>query len=162
MSNSTAAKRYAIALFDLAQQHNEIQAVENDLRELNVVWKGNKDLKTLFTSPKLSIDKKKELVRQIFSNANPIVIKTLLVLIDKKRLSEVTNIIEEFMTRELTEVERANVSTVFAKNVGKQSLRIQNIVDPSIIGGIRVQIGNRIYDSTLSTKLDRLKRNLIG
>lgn len=100
------------------------------------------------------------------------------MLIDKKRLSEVTNIIEEFMTlsneaqgvadakvyttRELTEVERANVSTVFAKNVGKQSLRIQNIVDPSIIGGIRVQIGNRIYDSTLSTKLDRLKRNLIG
>lgn len=59
MSNSTAAKRYAIALFDLAQQKNEIQAVENDLRELNVVWKGNKDLKTLFTSPKLSIDKKK-------------------------------------------------------------------------------------------------------
>ncbi|NME05740.1 F0F1 ATP synthase subunit delta [Psychrobacillus sp. BL-248-WT-3] len=178
MSNSTVAKRYAIALFDLAQQKNEIQAVENDLRELNVVWKGNKDLKTLFTSPKLSIDKKKELVRQIFSNANPIVINTLLVLIDKKRLSEVTNIVEEFMTlsneaqgvadakvyttRELTEVERANVSSVFAKNVGKQSLRIQNIVDPSIIGGIRVQIGNRIYDSTLSTKLDRLKRNLIG
>ncbi|MEI4768898.1 F0F1 ATP synthase subunit delta [Psychrobacillus sp. FJAT-51614] len=178
MSNSTAAKRYAIALFELAQQKNELQSVENDLRELKVVWNGNKDLKTLFTSPKLSLDKKKELIREIFSNANPIVINTLLVLIDKKRLGEVSNIISEFMalsneaqgiaeakvytTRELTEEERASVSSVFAKNVGKQSLRIQNIVDPSIIGGIRVQIGNRIYDSTLSTKLDRLKRNLIG
>lgn len=178
MSNSTAGKRYAIALFELAQQKNELQSVENDLRELKVVWNGNKDVKTLFTSPKLSLAKKKELIREIFTNANPIVVNTLLVLIDKKRLDEVSNIISEFMalsndaqgiadakvytTRELTEQERANVSTQFAKNVGKQSLRIQNIVDPSIIGGMRVQIGNRIYDSSLSTKLDRLKRNLIG
>lgn len=178
MSNSAAAKRYAIALFELAQQKNELQSVENDLRELKLVWNGNKDVKTLFTSPKLPLDKKKELIREIFSNANPIVVNTLLVLIDKKRLGEVSDIITEFMalsneaqgvaeakvytTRELTEQERANVSAVFAKNVGKQSLRIQNIVDPSIIGGMRVQIGNRIYDSSLSTKLDRLKRNLIG
>ena len=178
MSNSAAAKRYAIALFDLAKEKNELPAVENDLRELNLVWNGNKDVKALFTSPKLSIEKKKVLIREIFSNANPIVINTLLVLIDKKRLNEVSNIISEFMTlyadaqgvasakvystRELTEAERENISSVFAKNVGKQSLRIQNIVDPSIIGGLRVQIGNRIYDSSLSTKLDRLKRNLIG
>jgi F-type H+-transporting ATPase subunit delta len=178
LSNPTAAKRYAIALFELAQQKNELRSVEEDLRELKLVWNSNKELKDLFTSPKLSLDKKKELIRQIFANANPIVIHTLLVLIDKKRLGEVALIINEFMTlsneaqgvaeakvystRELTEVERNNVSTVFAKNVGKQTLRIENIVDPSIIGGLRVQIGNRIYDSSLSTKLDRLKRNLIG
>ncbi|WP_391119965.1 F0F1 ATP synthase subunit delta [Psychrobacillus sp. L3] len=178
MSNSTAAKRYAIALFELAQQKNELRSVEEDLRELKIVWNANKELNTLFTSPKLSLDKKKELIRQIFTTANPIVINTLLVLIDKKRLGEVGNIINEFMTlsneaqgvadakvystRALTEEERTNISIAFAKNVGKQSLRIENIVDPSIIGGIRVQIGNRIYDSSLSTKLDRLKRNLIG
>lgn len=178
MSNSTAAKRYAIALFELAQQKNELRSVEEDLRELKAVWNGNKELKSLFTSPKLSLDKKKELIRQIFANANPIVINTLLVLIDKKRLGEVALIINEFMTlsneaqgvadakvystRELTEEERASISSVFAKNVGKHSLRIENIVDPSLLGGVRVQIGNRIYDSTLSTKLERLKRNLIG
>ena len=178
MSNSTVAKRYAISLFDLATEKNEVQAVENDLRELKVVWNGNKDVKTLFTSPKLSLNKKKELIRQIFANANPIVINTLLVLIDRNRLAVVSDIISEFMilsneaqgvaeakvytTRALTEEQRTNISSVFAKNVGKQSLNIQNIVDPSIIGGIRIQIGNRIYDSTLITKLDRLKRNLIG
>ena len=135
-------------------------------------------MKTLFTSPKLSIEKKKELIREIFSQANPIVINTLLVLIDKKRLIEVPAIISEFMelsadaqgvaeakvytTRPLSEVERAKISIAFANNIGKQSLRIENIVDPSILGGMRVQIGNRIYDSSLSMKLDRLKRNLIG
>jgi F-type H+-transporting ATPase subunit delta len=178
LSNSTVAKRYAIALFELAQQKKELRSVEKDLRELKIVWTGNKDLKELFTSPKLTLDKKKVLIREIFTNANPIIINTLLVLIEKKRLDEVISIINEFMelsnnaqgvaeakvysTRELTEDERARISTVFSKNVGKQSLRIENIVDPSLLGGIRIQIGNRIYDSSLSTKLDRLKRNLIG
>lgn len=178
MSNSTVAKRYAIALFELAQQKNELSSVEEDLRELKLVWNSNKELNALFTSPKLSLDKKKSLIREIFANANPIVINTLQVLLDKKRLDEAEYIINEFMvlsneaqgvaeakvysTRELTEEERSSISTVFAKNVGKQSLRIENIVDPSIIGGVRVQIGNRIYDNSLSTKLERLKRNLIG
>ena len=53
---------------------------------LKLFGMATKMLKTLFTSPKLSIDKKKELIREIFANANPIVINTLLVLIDKKRL----------------------------------------------------------------------------
>ena len=55
-----------------------------------------------------------------------------------------------------------SISTTFAKKVGKQSLRIENIIDPTLIGGIRLQIGNRIYDSSLSGKLERLKKDLIG
>ena len=60
MSNSTVAKRYAIALFELAQQKKELRSVETDLREFKIVWTGNKDLKELFTSPKLTLDKKKD------------------------------------------------------------------------------------------------------
>lgn len=51
---------------------------------------------------------------------------------------------------------------LFAKLVGKQSLNITNEVDPSLLGGIRVQIGNHIYDSSVANKLERLKRELIG
>ena len=50
------------------------------------------------------------------------------------------------------------ISSAFAAKVGKQSLRIENIIDPTLIGGIRLQIGNHIYDSSLSGKLERLKR----
>ena len=67
-----------------------------------------------------------------------------------------------YSTRPLTEKESDAISSVFAQKVGKQSLRIENIIDPSLIGGIRLQIGNRIYDSSLSTKLERLKLDLIG
>ena len=96
-------------------------------------------------------------------------------MLEKKRINEIVNIVDEFIdfandaagiaeakvysTRPLTEDESAAISTAFAKKVGKQSLRIENIIDPTLIGGIRLQIGNRIYDSSLASKLERLKRD---
>ncbi len=51
--------------------------------------------------------------------------------------------------------------SAFAKKIGKQSLRINNIIDPALIGGIRLQIGNRIFDSSLANKLERLQRDML-
>jgi F-type H+-transporting ATPase subunit delta len=178
VSQSTAAKRYAIALFQLAQQHNQLASIEEDLREVKVVFKENRELQAMLTSPKLSLDRKKELIRELFSQANPFVVNTLQVLLDRKRINETVAVAVEFetlsneaqgiadakvfSTRPLTDDERTAISTAFAHKVGKQSLRIENEIDPSILGGIRLQIGNRIFDSSISAKLDRLKKQLIG
>ena len=178
MSQSTAAKRYALALFQLAQKHNQLTSVEEDLREVKVVFKENRELQALLASPKLSLDRKKELIRELFGQANPLVVNTLQVLIDRKRINETVAVATEFATlsneaqgiaeakvfstRPLTDTERADISSAFAQKVGKQSLRIENVIDPSLIGGIRLQIGNRIFDSSVSAKLDRLKKQLIG
>lgn len=178
MSKSAVAKRYAIALFELAQESNTLASTREDLLEIKTAWKQDADVQALFASPKLSFDKKKELIRTVFGSASPAVVNTLLFLVEKKRLKELPAIVEEFIalsndaqgiaeatvysTRSLTDEERAHISSAFAKEVGKSSLNIHNVVDPSLIGGLRIQIGNRIYDNTLSSKLNRLKRNLIG
>ena len=102
---------------------------------------------------------------------------TMFVLLEKKRLNEIINFVDEFVdfvndaagiadakvysTRPLTESETAAISSAFAKKIGKQSLRIENIIDPALIGGIRLQIGNRIFDSSLANKLERLQRNML-
>ncbi|MET0786002.1 MAG: F0F1 ATP synthase subunit delta [Paenisporosarcina sp.] len=178
MSQSAAAKRYALALFQLAQEHNQLTHVEEDLREVKVVFKGNSELQAMLASPKLTLDRKKELVRELFGKANPLVVNTLQVLIDRKRINETVEVANEFATlsneaqgiadakvystRPLTDDERASISSAFAKKIGKQSLRIENEIDPSLLGGIRVQIGNNIFDSSISAKLDRLKKQLIS
>lgn len=178
MSQSSAAKRYAIALFELAQKHNQLASVEEDLREVKVVFKENRELQSMLASPKLTLTRKKELIRELFGKANPLVVNTLLVLIDKKRIIETVAVAAEFetlsnaaqgiadakvfSTRPLTDDERASISSGFAHKVGVQSLRIENEIDSSLIGGIRLQIGNRIFDSSVSAKLDRLKKQLIG
>ena len=178
MSQSTAAKRYALALFQLAQKNDQLAHVEEDLREVKAVFKENGDLQALLALPKLSADRKKEIIRELFANANPLVVNILQVLIDSKRINETVAVATEFAalsndaqgiadakvfsTRPLTDVERTSISTAFAHKVGKQTLRIENEIDPSLIGGIRLQIGNRIFDSSVSAKLDRLKKQLIG
>ena len=175
---SQVAERYALALFQTAQKHDAAASVEQDLREVKKVFLQNPELQSLIGSPKLSADQKKNLITELFGQAHVFVVNTMQILTERKRLDEVIAMVDSFIelsndaqgiedakvysTRPLTEEERASISSVFAKKIGKQTLRIENVIDPSLIGGLRLQIGNRIYDSSVSTKLARLQRQLIG
>lgn len=177
MSKSIVANRYALALFKAAQENGQIDEVQQELTEIKKVFQNNPALDQLLHTPKLSNTKKKELLAQILNGANPLVQNAFLVLLDKKRIDEVLNFVDEFTTiandaagvadakvysiHALTEDETQAISATFAVKIGKRSLRIENIIDPSLIGGIRVQIGNQIFDSSLSGKLDRLRKDLI-
>lgn len=178
MSNSTVAKRYAQALFELAQQKNILAEVGADLNELTKVLESSPELLTLLSVPKFSIERKKQMVAEIFVGSTTEFIHTIQLLVEKKRINEVKNLTEAFVnlaaqaqgtaeatvysTRVLSAEESASISAAFAKRVGKQSLTITNEIDPSLLGGIRIQIGNHIYDSSVVSKLERLKRELIG
>lgn len=175
---SQAAERYALALFQTAQKHQVTAEIEQDLREVKKVFVMNPDLYNLMVSPKLSAEKRVNLINELFKQGNKFVINTIQLIAERKRLNELGELVDAYITlsnnaqgiqdakvystRPLTEEERASISTVFAQKIGKQTLRIENIVDPSLIGGLRLQIGNRIYDSSVSTKLARLHRELIG
>ncbi len=178
MSQSVAAKRYALALFELAQQNGQITPIQEELHELKKVFQDNKGLGQLLESPKLSMAKKKELLGDLFKGANQLILNALYVLLDGKRINEVIHFVDEFntfandaigvaeatvySTLPLTDQQSQSISNAFAQKVGKQSLKITNIIDPSLIGGIRLQMGNQIYDSSVSAKLEHLKRDLIG
>lgn len=178
MSKSVVAKRYGVALFELAQEKGQIDTIQQELLELKKVFQMNQELEQLLNNPKLAMTKKKELLANLFQKANPLIQNTLYIMLEKNRLAETVNTIDEFIehaneaagvaeakvfsTRALTEEESQGISTAFAGKVGRQSLQIENIIDPTLIGGIRVQIGNHIYDGSLSGKLERMQRDLIG
>ncbi|MBZ5202107.1 F0F1 ATP synthase subunit delta [Planomicrobium chinense] len=175
---SQASERYALALFQIANKHDASEEVEADLREVKKVFVDNPVLLNLLGSPKLSAEKRKNAISELFAQGNEYVVNTLQLLAERRRLEEVADVVDQYisLTNEakgiedakvysvspLTEEERASISSTFAKKIGKQSLRIENIIDPSLIGGLRLQIGNRIYDSSISSKLERLQRQLIG
>lgn len=175
---SQVAKRYAEALFQLAQSQNALAEVSADLKELTKAFEASPELVALLQAPKISSDNKKAMVSNILSGAHQAVVNTLHLLIDKKRMNEVSLVAEEFQalaaaaqgaaeatvfsTRTLTDAERAEISAAFAKLVGMEKLEITNVIEPSLLGGVRVQIGNYIYDSTVASKLEGLKRTLVG
>jgi F-type H+-transporting ATPase subunit delta len=178
MSNSMVAKRYASALFQIAKEQQILSTVEEELRVVKEVLQYNTDLKAVLKSSKLTIDKKKEVIKAAFVSINSYVLNTLLILIDRHREDEIVEVVDQFIElsnnemgiaeaevfsiRPLTDAERAAISTTFAAKVGKKSLRIENIVDSELLGGVKLRIGNRIYDGSLRGKLNRLERKLLS
>ena len=175
---SQVAKRYAEALFELANDKGIVAEVSTDLKELKTVFASNKELMSVLVAPKVSVQTKKQMLSNLFASANPVVLNTLHLLMDKKRITDVLVIADDFealaaqaaktakatvvSTRELTAAEREEISSTFGKLVGVEKLEITNEIDLSVIGGVRVQIGNYIYDSTVASKLEGLKRKLVG
>ena len=178
MSHSTVAKRYAQSLFQLALQQNVVSEVGQDLQELTKALRENGEILEVLNIPTIENAKKKAIISEVFANANKVLVDTLHLLIDKKRINEIPAIAAEFKnlsaeaqgfaeatvysTRPLNEEEVAEISVAFGKLVGKEKLNITNEVNPSLLGGVRVQIGNIIFDNTVVSKLEGLKRSLVG
>ncbi|MBE3569091.1 MAG: ATP synthase F1 subunit delta, partial [Bacillales bacterium] len=123
------------------------------------------------------MSQKKELVKEAFSTASPFIVNTLLIMMENHREDNLLEMAEEYIVlannergiaeatvtsvRPLNEEEKSSLSSVLAEKIGKQTLEIENIVDPNLLGGLKVRIGNRILDGSLRGKLDRLKQ-MIG
>lgn len=178
MSNSAVAKRYALALFQLSKEHQLLDKTEAELRVVKEVITNTPGLTALLKSPKLSIVKKKEILTEAFTSVSPFVLNTLMVLIDRHREEHIGAVADHFIdlayeekgiaeaevysVRPLTDAESDSISSVFAGKVGKKALIIDNIVDSNLLGGIKLRIGNRIFDGSLRGKLDRLQRQLLS
>ncbi|MBS4200694.1 F0F1 ATP synthase subunit delta [Bacillus sp. FJAT-49732] len=178
MSQNIVAERYALALFQLAKEHNLVQQIEEELRVVRKSVSENASFITLLTSPNLSLHEKKNVLQTVFTNVSPFVSHTLQLLIDRHRQSDILDVAEAFIelankengvaeatvysTRPLTATEVESISASFAPKVGRRSLNIENIVDTNLLGGLKIRIENRIYDGSLRGKLDRLERTLIS
>ncbi|KGX93891.1 F0F1 ATP synthase subunit delta [Pontibacillus halophilus JSM 076056 = DSM 19796] len=178
MSNVTAAKRYAGALFQLGQEKSKLEVFEQELREIQQVFNSNIELMNFLEHPRVELEKKKEIVTNAMGTVSVEVKNTINILLDRHREAIIPEMANQFFhlyneaegiaeatvysVRELTEEEKKSISEQFAKRVNKSTLRIHNVVDSSIIGGIKLKIGNRIYDGSVSGKLERMERELVS
>ncbi|MBN8210959.1 F0F1 ATP synthase subunit delta [Bacillus sp. NTK071] len=173
------AKRYAGALFDIARENDNVEQVKNELVVVKEVFNQTPDLMNVFEHPKFTTAQKKELIQTSFgATLSTSVMNTLLTLIERKRVAIVFDLVSQFerfayeqqqtaaakvfSVKPLSEEEQTKISAVFAKRVGKTTLRIENVIDPTLIGGIKVRIGNRIFDGSISGKLKRMERELVS
>lgn len=145
---------------------------------MNEVFTKDKELLGFLAHPKMTSGAKREVLANAFTGLSSSVQNTLMLMVERHRTDEVTAMAQEFIelaneensvadatvytVNPLTEAEAKAVSSAFAAKIGKRNLRITNITDSNIIGGIKLQIGNRIYDGTISGKLDRLSKQLLG
>ncbi|MCF6410928.1 F0F1 ATP synthase subunit delta [Pseudalkalibacillus salsuginis] len=173
------AKRYASALFEVAQGRNALDQVEKELVSVKSVIQENKQLLTILNHPKISSDDKKAILSKLFGNQlSEAVHNTLLLMVDRKRETMIPNMVEQYIklaneergvadatvysVRILTEEEQQAISKTFAERINVKELRVENVIDQDLVGGIKVKIGNRIFDGSVSGKLNRIQRQLVS
>ena len=170
------AKRYADALFAVARERQTIDQVEEQLILVKNIIHDHKDLKRVLQNPRINKDDKKAILEKIFSKeVNQEVVNVLKILVDNNRESLVADLQEAFTTianeyRGIVDVtvttasplnknDEQKIAEAFGKLYNKK-LRIQSQVDPKVIGGVLVRVGNRLYDGTLLGKLSRFSQEM--
>ena len=177
MSNVTAANRYAVALFELAKEKNTLHEVNEEIQIVKQAFEENADLLKVLNHPTIPQERKQQLIRDSFSPLSEFVIQTLLLLLKKQRINEVIRIAERFrqLTQEeektahavvytvkpLTDKEKEMISETFARKIGKNTLTIENRIDESLIGGMKLHVGDTIFDGSVKGQLDRMERELV-
>lgn len=175
MKGTAVAKRYSIALFEVAKEKKCLDQIEKDLKEVIQVWQSLPEFRNWVTDPTTEADKKKEIFSKAFPDVNQYTKNFLFLLADRKRVNELEAIVEEFhrLVNEekgfvdavvttafpLTEESRQKLIETFEPVIGKK-LHIHEKVDSDILGGVIVQVGDRLFDGSLKTKLVRFQEQL--
>jgi F-type H+-transporting ATPase subunit delta len=173
---SAVAKRYARALYEIASEKQAVDTTENELIEITDLIKQSDELNMLLTHPKVSAQEKKEMVNNLFAGkVSETTLNFLNLLLDRGREDELNDIVKNFTelsneargyadatvitAKPLTESEVQKVAEQFGQKVNKK-LRVSAKVDPSIIGGMIVRIGDRLYDGSIKGKLARFTQQI--
>jgi F-type H+-transporting ATPase subunit delta len=171
---SDAGQRYAKALFDLANETGALRAVEADLKSLAVALNDSADLRRLLASPVFGAADKAKGLAAIAAKAkfNPTTGKFLGLLAANGRAGDLSAAISAFRVlaakargavsaevtsaAPLTAAQATGIAASLRTALGKDP-EITTRVDPSLLGGIKVRVGSRLFDASLKNKLDSLK-----
>ena len=174
MSGSRAAIRYAKAILSFALEQQKEVEVNNDMLLVAKTINDSKDLQLFLSSPVLKTEEKKATLKEVFeSKTSSLTIGLINLLIDNKRLDILSEVAKKYTViyDSLKGIEIAKVTTAIpltealntlvlnkVKEITGKEATIENIVNPDIIGGFILRIGDIQYDSSIANKLQVLKR----
>lgn len=177
MSRGTVvAKRYAKALFELAQEQGLVAETENQLQAIVEAAAHDADIRAFLAAPGITTAGKVQALQAAFgSQASTIVLNTISLLIERGRQGEIASMLDAYRqvsgsalgradavvtsAKSLTDDEKNKLAAQFGSLIGK-TVRVENVVDAELLGGVTVRIGDTLYDGSLRGKLDRLSKQL--
>ena len=172
----SVARRYSAALFEVAKKRGEVEAVATNLHEVADTVRGSRELMSVMHHPLLTLDKKKSILRQVFDgHIRPDVERFMFLVVEKKRAIMLPQIVAEFdrMVDEfrgqadaeavtaiaLSAQQTADLEAALQRRFGVK-VRLKTRVDPEVLGGLQVRVGDKLLDATVKTKLDRMSEQL--
>lgn len=172
------SKTYGDALFELAVEENKVDDLQGEIGQLQKVLHENEDFGRLMTHPKINKDEKLQVVTNVFKGRiSDELLGFLTIIISKDRYQEIDGILEYFLTEvkkykgigvatvttavPLREEQRKKVEQRLLDTTDYKSMEIHYEQDAALIGGMVIRIGDRVVDSSISTKLNELQKDLL-
>lgn len=171
-----AARRYALALTEEAEQAGQAAAVDADVVLLGETLANSRELTLLFQSPVVPRDKKEAVLKALFeSRVSPLTMRFLHLLVSKQREALIpavveavrvlrdttTNTVEALVrtARPLSEADEARLTAGLEARSGS-TVRLRVEVEPDLIGGLVVRLGDVVYDRSVRHQLETLRGQL--
>ena len=176
--STETSERYSRALFEVSRDSDDLDKVENDIKNFKLIYDKNLEVRNFIKDPSQIITEQNKLVNLISDKLNfsKNVQKFLLLLIEKRRIFFVNKIIESFLrlcsqkrgeikaslisSKELSQTELKDISTDLSKSMGS-TLKFDYKVDKELIGGLKLQLGSIMIDTSIRNKLKKYEQAML-
>jgi F-type H+-transporting ATPase subunit delta len=166
---------YARSLFEVAQEQDKLDTIREELGEFADALDGNRELQMFFFSPYFSTIEKKDGLDRTVSDADPIFVNFLKLLIENHRMPVVFRVrreVDELWRQEnkllpvtvtsAVELDQVTVSQIgdrISEQTGRK-VELSAVVEPDILGGLVVRVGNSILDASIRNRLEQLRKQV--
>jgi F-type H+-transporting ATPase subunit delta len=169
------ARVYADALFGVAKEKGKLDAIRDQLGQFADALKGSRDLQLFFFSPYFSSAEKEDGLAKAVSGTEPELLNFLNLLLEKHRMPVLFRIRRQFDSLWDKENKRLGVTVTsaveldpeIAKRIGAEiegqtgnTVELESRVDPDILGGLVVQVGNMVLDTSIKNRLEKLRKSV--
>ncbi len=174
MIKSQIGRRYSKAIFEIAEEKNQVREVYKMLNSAMVLYRTNKEFKNFILNPLINNEQKKSVLNKIFGKDNSENLDILLYILDKGRMNCIKYIVAEYLkiyyrknkildvkatfTKELTDEQRKKLIDKLSQKTGKE-INLVIKVDKNILGGGIIKIGDKIIDGSIRRELDNWKKS---
>lgn len=169
------SKRYAIALFDLAKEKNNLEQLSSEVSFVLDSFEQNPDFLNIFVHPQISSDQKFDLFKNTFQNiVSEDILGLVSIVINKNRESELKLIFSQFINlfedfkgiktayvysaSQLSDEQISSIKEKLSQNLNKDII-IKTILQPDLIGGLKINVGGFLIDNSIKKQLSDIKKS---
>ena len=177
MRDSTIAKNYAEALLELARRANDVEGWGKMMMDVSDAVEADESLRLFLATPRVSADAKNEILAKAFQDRMPrLFVRFLQALVKNRRQALISEIADEYRTlldfvqgrvhaqvtvaRESDDAERKLIASELSRVIGKTVIP-HLTVNPAIIGGLVVRVGDQVMDGSVRRRLASLRNQLV-
>jgi ATP synthase F1 delta subunit len=169
------AQVYSRSLFEVAKEQGKLDEIKEQLGQFSDALEGDRDLAVFFFSPYFSTPEKQDGLKKLVDGMEPILLNFLDVLIENHRLPAIHRIRRQYdalwdkemkiLPVEVTSAVELDEGTVqhLGDRIGEQTgrrVQLTSTIDPDILGGIVLRVGNSILDASIRSRLNQLRREV--